>query len=228
MLGYWRDFGVSVLKAWWGWLPSSALAALLGFGSNLWSWQPSKAIYIVIIVLGLLFSFFSAWKKERVIAEEEVAKRGRPQLTATIEAVSSVDVHRFPRMMLRLHNGPEQPAVNIFVEDIRNGPKVLRFEPPMTIRNDHSEWIDCHILQDGKKDANNVSAIFEHPVKPYAGSQSPSLRMKIRFSNLDSAEAQRLWELTFLFWWDGQKRRVVFGPPTVALFNPKQSVHAAS
>jgi hypothetical protein len=65
----WRDFRdwiFAVLKVWYGWLPSSALAALVGYLQNIRGWNPGPRTYIGILTLGFLFSTFVAWRKERV------------------------------------------------------------------------------------------------------------------------------------------------------------------
>src|SRR4030095_2328743 len=66
---WWRDFAhwtVAVLSVWYGWLPSSALAALVGYFQNIGGWNPGPKTYFGILLLGFVFSMFTAWRRERV------------------------------------------------------------------------------------------------------------------------------------------------------------------
>ncbi len=60
------DWVFAVFRAWYGWLPGSALAALTGYGQSLGWIHPGKNWYFVILAVGFLFSMFVAWKKEYI------------------------------------------------------------------------------------------------------------------------------------------------------------------
>ncbi len=83
-----------MLGEWYGWLPSSALAALIDRGHDLGWWHPGKRTAIGVLLTGVIFSFFEAWRKEHIakqgaektagLLKEQLDAR-RPQLSLNIE-----------------------------------------------------------------------------------------------------------------------------------------------
>jgi hypothetical protein len=61
------DWVVAVFKAWHGWLSGSAIAGAIGITQGLKLWQPRARVYVGLVVFGVCFSFFEAWRKERVL-----------------------------------------------------------------------------------------------------------------------------------------------------------------
>ncbi len=86
-----KDFGrwlLAVLVEWYGWLPSSAIAALIDRGNALGWWQPGKKAAISVMAAGAVFSFFEAWRKQ-YIAKTKSEKNnydGRPQLMLSVNS----------------------------------------------------------------------------------------------------------------------------------------------
>jgi hypothetical protein len=77
----------AVLKAWYGWLPSSAIAALVGYLQVLEVWHPSRRTYVLILATGVGVSLFEAWR-----IEHKRAGSVMPDFNVEIEgAVSSYE-----------------------------------------------------------------------------------------------------------------------------------------
>ena len=96
---------ITVLKVWYGWLPSSALAALMGYGQNILGWHISPRYYVTLVVLGFLYSFFTAWR------EEWVENRNGPQITLTWES------SRLHHDCIKLRNVGTLAAFNVAIGD---------------------------------------------------------------------------------------------------------------
>lgn len=66
-----RDWLVSVLSAWYGWVGASATVGLVGFGQGMEWWSaPPKWVYVSLLIFGLSVSMFQAWRKEHCEVEE--------------------------------------------------------------------------------------------------------------------------------------------------------------
>jgi hypothetical protein len=209
-LAYFRDWVGAVIKAWWGWLPSSAIAALLGYGSILGWWAVGKKTTATVFGLGVLYSFFVAWKREREKAEAEISKRGQPELTASFFVVSGDE----PHWLLYLGNSSQYPAVGIHIRDITNGTKVLRFSCSNPIRPGNSPtMIQCWILEDGIKDRNNVLGLFKG--ENIIGQSSSRHVLKVVYCDLASKVSQRSWELSVPFWFDTLNKKIDTGSQTI-------------
>ncbi|MDP9263198.1 MAG: hypothetical protein M3O85_02635 [Acidobacteriota bacterium] len=114
MFDWFRDVGawlVAVARAWYGWLPSSALAALVGYGQNLGFWNPGKKTYVVIIALGVVVSLFDAWRKEH-----KAAGSGKPDFR--LELTSAISHYEADKTLvllgMRIRNKGAESAVYSF------------------------------------------------------------------------------------------------------------------
>jgi len=88
-------------------------------------------------------------------SKAEVAKRGRPELVASFLTLGGGgDV--YPEIMLQLKNTSGVAAVGIHIDDIRHGPKVMRFFPPPSIPPGSGNSIQCQILESGWGAKNNL------------------------------------------------------------------------
>ncbi len=122
---FFRDFGrwlVAVFNAWHGWLSSSALAAAIGLGHAIGWWEAGKRTYIVILAIGVIISFFEAWRhadKSRRAAEEK-ADVGRPKLSIKFPYGKLAASADFPQMWLV--NFGDRVATDITIEAIHRGP----------------------------------------------------------------------------------------------------------
>jgi len=72
---------VAVSRVWWGWLPSSSIAALFGFGDHIIKWSSPRWIWITVLVLGVAYSAFEAWRREWV------ENRDGPQIAMSWDSV---------------------------------------------------------------------------------------------------------------------------------------------
>jgi hypothetical protein len=187
--------------------PAVPLAVLALYVSNQWL----KTLFATLAILCGFVASFRIWAKERTRVEEEVAKRGRPELTATFQVLGADPLH----VMLRLINSSSYPAVGIGIDDIRNGTKVLRFFPPESLPQGSAECIQCQILESGWREKNNLAALFDtaHQLDDMLKGKMSSdiLRLKVIFSNLDNKLAQKHWILSFDFWFDYQQHRIFSG-----------------
>jgi hypothetical protein len=188
--------------------PTVPLTLLAFFVSN----NLLKILFASLAVVCAFVASFRVWAKEHAMVEDEIAKRGRPELTATFQVLGGDPQ---PTTMLRLRNSSPSPAVGIHVDDIRNGTKVLRFFPPESLPDGASECIQCQILESGWRERNNSSALFDHSdavEQMLRGKmQSDSLKIRVIYQNLDSRLAQKSWVLTFDFWYDYQQQRIFSG-----------------
>jgi hypothetical protein len=87
-MGEWfKDLGrwvLAVLGEWWGWLPSSAIAAIIDYGQNLKWWTVGPPIYAVVLGAGFVYSLFMAWRKQfRLVAAS------RPLFSMRVESALS-------------------------------------------------------------------------------------------------------------------------------------------
>jgi hypothetical protein len=65
MASWFKDFGrwvLAVLGKWYGWLPSSAIAAGVGYGQAMSVWHAGPRVYGTILGLGFIVSLFEAWR----------------------------------------------------------------------------------------------------------------------------------------------------------------------
>jgi len=70
------DWVIAVLEHWHGWVSGSLLAFFFELGDKIWEWKPSKKLLFTFVLLGLLWSIFSAWRDEhrlRLSAETQKA-----------------------------------------------------------------------------------------------------------------------------------------------------------
>jgi len=83
ILHYIGEWITAVFEHWEGYVSGG----VIGFSLELWKrfrdWEPSKKVFGALVILGLLFSIFSAWKDERVKYEQE-AKKEEPLLIVTV------------------------------------------------------------------------------------------------------------------------------------------------
>jgi hypothetical protein len=57
---------IAVAKEYWGWLPSSAVATVIGLIANVEGWTLPRTVYFGIASLGFLYSFYKVWLKEHL------------------------------------------------------------------------------------------------------------------------------------------------------------------
>lgn len=179
------------LKHWWA-LMSSAVFTGLGVYA---AWQGKTNYWIVAasIVAGAALFYvaaFLAWRDEHKKYQDEVAKQGQPRLTAEFMVFDN-------RTVLILYNSSDIPAVNLSVEDIRHGTKVLRFSVPKPVRSGPGTWVDSWILESGLHHPNDVMAFFAG--MEFAGQMSPSFHLRINFRSQDSRSSVRSWVLSGYF-----------------------------
>jgi hypothetical protein len=193
----------------------AALAAIFSFlvdhrlvSLSLWSATASLTATRTALAFGTFLIFvavFKAWDKQYLkanhLAAEVETVRGRPSLTAHFEHVGTP-----PRMMLRLHNNSPTPAVNVVIQDIRHGSKVLRFENPDPIRNNvPGPFIRCWILENGIQQRDDVLALFSG--SDFLGQNTPIQHLRILFSSVDGSK--RSWAFSAFFWYDTLQGRIV-------------------
>ena len=170
-----------------------------------------RILFGSVAVLCAFVSSFRVWTKERASIEEEINKRGRPELTATFQRLGG-DV---PSAMLRLMNSSTSPAVGIHVDDVRCGTKVLRFFPPESLPGGAAECVQCQILESGWRGKNNLTELFDadHAMEQILRGRYSSdiLKMRVIYSNLDNRLAQKTWVLSFDFWFDYRHHRIFSG-----------------
>jgi hypothetical protein len=184
--------------------------------------QTLKILFASLAVACGFCASFRIWSKEREKVEEEVAKRGRPELTASFLTLASGEA--FPAVLLVLRNGATAPAVGIHVDDIRCGSKVLRFFPPESIQPNTGHHIDCQILENGWGVKNNFAELFdaknfmEHIQK--GKMHTDTLRVRVVYQNLDSRLAQTTWVLTFDCRYDYTQHRIFSGSQSLDRLKP--------
>jgi hypothetical protein len=198
--------------------PTVPLTILAFYVSN----QTLKIAFASLAVVCGFSASFIIWSKEREKLEEEVAKRGRPELTASFLTLASGEA--FPAVLLMLRNGSTAPAVGIYVDDIRCGSKVLRFFPPESIQPGTGHHIDCQILENGWGVKNNFAELFdarnfvEHIQK--GKMHTDILRVRVVYQNLDSRLSQTTWVLTFDCWYNYTQHRIFSGSQSLDRSKP--------
>jgi hypothetical protein len=150
---YFRAFSGDLLALMSG-PPTVPLTIAAFFVSN----KTFKVLFGGLAVLCAFVSSFRIWSKERAKLDEEVAKRGRPELTANFQFLAG---DPGPTVLLHLRNSSPCSAVGIHVDDIRHGTKVLRFFPPESLPAGEGRSIDCQILESGWRERNNLNALFD-------------------------------------------------------------------
>jgi hypothetical protein len=201
-----RQFLSALWKHWLA-LMSSAVFTFLSIYSS-WTNRTNTWIVATSVALALtLFGYaaYKAWKEQYDRAEEERAKRSRPELTASFKMIMG----DHPQWCLYLDNSSESPAVGIKVHDVSNGSRVLQFETLNPIRRGPSTWVRCWILENGIQQRDNVAALFLG--EKIVGQNSATMRLKITYSSLESRDAQRAWELTVPFWFDTLQQKLCTG-----------------
>ncbi|MGB8475342.1 MAG: hypothetical protein WCE61_14765 [Candidatus Acidiferrum sp.] len=121
-----------------------------------WRGKTNHWIVAASIVAGVALFYvaaFLAWRDEHKRYTDELAKQGQPKLTAEFMNIDN-------RTMLILYNSSDMPAVNLSVQDIRHGTKVLRFSVPKPVRSGPGTWVDSWILENGLHDPNDIMAFF--------------------------------------------------------------------
>ena len=183
-------------RRWWA-LMSCAVFTGIGVYA---AWQNKANHWIVAASIvagaGLFYvAAFLAWKDEHKKYLDEVAKQGRPKLTAEFTAFDNP-----PRTVLWLYNSSNIPAVNLFVQDIRHGSKVLQFSVPKPVRSGPPTWVDSWILENGRHHENDIMAFFGG--MEFVGQMSPSFLLRVTYSSQDSRSAARSWVLCGYFHYD--------------------------
>jgi hypothetical protein len=108
-----RDFGTwvaAVLKQYWGWLPSSAVAAIIGLIANAEGWTLPRYLYVGIVALGFVYSFYAVWRYEYV------ANRNAPQLTVDWVSLSRYTTNEFRltgNERVTISNTGDIPAIDV-------------------------------------------------------------------------------------------------------------------
>lgn len=160
-----------------------------------------------------LLGAFLAWRNERIKLEQEEQKRGRPEITADFKSFGS-NPTQLPDWRLLLRNSSPFPAVDVHIEDIRYGDRVLRFMPPSALLQDVDYFVRCGILCNGWTETNDVLCLFlTNNSIPLS---LPSFRLKIYFSSLDSSNRKH-WIFSAFFWYDSQQRRLILSQQSIAL-----------
>jgi hypothetical protein len=194
---------------------TSMLAAGVSTAVGVWDHFHDKSVsgYIFFVLSLLLFYLgaFLAWSKKDSELSSEIAKRVRPDLTASFLAVGF-------GVMLRLQNSSSSPAVGIRLTDIHHHGKVLLFHPPETVTSLAGGLINSEILE-SEQGRDNVCALFttaDGIREIHKGSlRSETLTIRITFSNLDSKAMQKTWVLVFDFYFDYKQNRLICGTQTV-------------
>jgi hypothetical protein len=182
------------LRHWWA-LMSSAVFTGLGVYAA-WQDKPNHWIVAASIVAGIALFYvaaFLAWRDEHKKYEDEAARQGQPKLTAEFMSIDN-------RTMLILYNSSAMPAVNLSVQDIQHGTKVLRFSVPKPVRSGPGTWVDSWILEDGLHHPNNVMAFFAG--MEFVGQASPSFHLRVNYTSQDSRSSVRSWVLSGYFHYD--------------------------
>jgi|SRR5580692_671996 hypothetical protein len=188
---------------------------------NKWQWLLSVVVpFAVVILFHISYRIVTApWHVHQDLSARnseleqavntELAKRARPELTVSF-------IGSPPGVMLRLQNSSPTPAVGVHVDDIRNGTKVLRFFPSGSLSGGASECIACQILKSGWKGKNDIMELFYEDTTEKALRRkitSDHLLIRVVYSNLDSAAAQRSWALRCHFWYDYTQERLFLEQP---------------
>jgi hypothetical protein len=201
-------FTKALLKHWWALVGSAVLTVVSLYAA--WQREPNQWVVRASIVAALILFFvaaFLAWNEEHNNLGKEIAKRGRPDLTAQFEVVDAP-----PRTMLILHNSSPSPAVGVNVREIRNGTKVLQFSSPNPVRSGvPGTWVDCWILENGMQQKDDVLALFSG--MQFVGQISPIFCLWIVFSSLDGKG--RSWTLSVPFWYDTLQKKICMGQQTI-------------
>jgi len=201
-----------------GWGVASSFAAAFFLAIGIWEHAQNKSVasFTLVVLSVPLFwiGAYIAWRKKRHELAQEISKRVRPELTASFHVLGSPLV-----TMLRLHNSSPSAAVNIEVEDVHYGGKVLRFSPPPTITNAIGALIDCEIENGNWEGTNDVAALFDSgsAIDQILNNKeiSERLRMRVKYSNVDDPASQKTWVLSFEFWHDLRAQRLLMGKQSV-------------
>lgn len=164
------------------------------------AWQNKTNHWIVaasiIAGAGLFYiAAFLTWQDEHKKYQDEVAKQRQPKLTAEFMVFDNP-----PRTVLMLYNSSEIPAVNLSVQEIRHGSKVLQFSVPKPVRSGPGTWVDSWILENGRHDENDIMAFFRG--MEFVGQMSPTFPLRVTFSGQDSRSSARGWVLSGYFHFD--------------------------
>lgn len=181
------DFFKALCKYWWA-LTSSAIFTAIGVYA---AWRGKTSQWVVAAsVAAALISFivaaYFAWEEKRQKLEEEIAKRGRPELTIDFKN----DPNENGELWCRLSNATDNPAINIHVSDINfeDGYRVFRYEPPPKVVKGCDQIGRWHIVCPFV--LYNIRQDFEH--KPQPGDASSTHVFEVHFSDI---EAKRTWHL---------------------------------
>lgn len=186
------------LTAWlkhWLALMSSAVFTGLGVYAA-WQGKTNHWIVTASIAAGAALFYvaaFLAWRDEHRKYEYEVAKQGQPVLTAEFMPFDN-------RTVLMLYNSSDIPAVNLSIQEIRHGSKVLQFSVPKPVRSGPATWVDSWILENGRHDENNIMAFFAG--MEFAGQMSPLFHLRVNYRSQDSRSSLRSWILSGYFHYD--------------------------
>ena len=178
---------------------------LLSFGISVFEHYRGRSLtaasFTIVAFAAFMWGAFLAWRNERVKLEAEEQKRGRPDVTAEF----GID-DRSRKWVLYLHNSSSFPAVGVHIDDIKHGVRVLRFLPPASIRQNVDYAVKCGILLDGWHETNDIASLFSGD--KLIG-MSPIFNLRIHFSSLDSATAQKHWILSAQFWYDLTQQKMI-------------------
>lgn len=196
------QFFKALLKQWLALMSCAVFTGLGVFAA--WQGKTNHWIVAASIVAGVALFYvaaFLAWKDEHKKFEDEVAKQGQPILTAELMAI---DVPQ--RTMLILYNSSDIPAVNLSVQEIRHGSKVLQFSVPKPVRSGPGTWVDSWILENGRHDENDIMAFFDG--MKIAEQMSPSFPLRITYSGQGSMSSARSWVLSAYFHLDLSTKKI--------------------
>lgn len=176
------------------------------------SGQSVRAVsYTIVGCTAFMVGAFLAWRNERIKLEQEEQKRGRPEVTADFRPFNDSPV-QLPDWHLLLHNSSPYPAVDVHIDDIRHGERVLRFMPPAALLKDVDYFVRCGILCNGWTETNDILSLFM--TEGSIPSMLPSFRLNIHFSSLDSSNRKH-WIFSALFWYDFQQKRLVLSQQSI-------------
>jgi hypothetical protein len=212
MLDWCTDFYkwiTAVLKAWYGWFPSSVIAAVVGYVHELTAWHPSKNVYIGILAVGFSVSVFEAWRKEHkgwAKAEQELkAKFPRLALSYDRNATgqftynSGLFIHNdgsTPAFVVQLEaemiNGVTLVFEDLPIERVESGSRV-----PVTVREARTVN-DGMISPMGGLPGNQISSFFGALVQQDAVKNS--VEIKITYSDSAGSKVADKWEIKHGDW----------------------------
>jgi hypothetical protein len=205
-------FFVALWKYWWA-LMSCAVFTFIGLYALVRGKSNSWTITAILITAGLLllWASFLAWKKEHDDLESEKAKQARPNIAGEFKWSDTV-----PKTLnLYLHNSSESPAVDISIQDVRVGEKVLRFTAPAVLHHGISGPVPCGELYNGYHQTNDVYWIVQDDHS--TGTSSSIFSLRVNFSSLDDRAAKKSWRFDAVFWYDKVLQEMIVQNQSITL-----------